>query len=801
MASKQYTKINELLERARIEGDWGNVSQYAQALPNEQSTLRFVSLAECMLEQTLTSRESGRYSYDSLHLAKDYLKKALAHQDKTNQSYKEAILLQAKMFYVQGKFQECLDTLSQVDLDLMKKECLSFNVSRALADAFVYKGMSMEQLRELLSASVEIEGIIECYESAADLGLALMGSTTRSSFNLTLSGVLEMALLRSILLQMKHGQVDKGLVRLRRVLQLADVQGLDGLRVKLCITLGQVLIQGVPDTAWPPIVSRDSPTVDNMPKIGPTKGRATPVQKKYESMFCPCNKTEEGLLILLIGQALLYKEGCVSLHEEDTVMCTQTSRQTHSLLNMMVLLMGRFGQYRALADTLEKFLKFSYEDLYICKQFGLALLSSGQYCRGAAVLEKCHETKADIPIALTIAKTYINQLQRYEKAISICTSCLAMESKHLRSRLYLYKGIAEAALTRSTGQRTTVNSYSKAAVESLYKAYSLDPNCPHILYHLALRLATVGEIRKSVRFARKVAENPGVVQMADIAHLLALLFSAQHKGEEALSIVELYLIDYPDNLNLLITRVLLERVVEGPTKALVTCKEVLIPLIERLSGGLPKDEQTFLPYSDQWTSGKFQLTQWSDRVSTHTTASFSGSTMGTLPAESISESIDSAVGCDQSNWGSQAEVWYTIADVFLSDSMLPDSQKCIDEVRQLFPLSHLVSYMNGRIREAEGQLDEAEQQYINSVTLSPRHVPSLVALGRLQIDLGKPLLAEHYLTEATKAKPDQFEAWHHLGVLHQGQENHQQATECFLTSLRFESTSPIRPYTVLQWKI
>ena len=42
--------------------------------------------------------------------------------------------------------------------------------------------------------------------------------------------------------------------------------------------------------------------------------------------------------------------------------------------------------------------------------------------------------------------------------------------------------------------------------------------------------------------------------MADVAHLLALLFSAQHKSEEALSIVELYLIDYPDNLNLLISR-------------------------------------------------------------------------------------------------------------------------------------------------------------------------------------------------------------------------------------------------------
>ena len=51
--------------------------------------------------------------------------------------------------------------------------------------------------------------------------------------------------------------------------------------------------------------------------------------------------------------------------------------------------------------------------------------------------------------------------------------------------------------------------------------------------------------------------------------------------------------------------------------------------------------------------GKFQLTQWSDRVSTHTTASFTGSTIGTLPAESLCESIDSAIGCDQSNWGYQ----------------------------------------------------------------------------------------------------------------------------------------------------
>ena len=48
-------------------------------------------------------------------------------------------------------------------------------------------------------------------------------------------------------------------------------------------------------------------------------------------------------------------------------------------------------------------------------------------------------------------------------------------------------------------------------------------------------------------------------------------------------------------------------------------------------------------------------------------------------------------------------MWYAIADVFLSLDMIPDAQKCIDEIKQLFPLSHLVSYMLARIREKEGE--------------------------------------------------------------------------------------------------
>jgi len=93
-------------------------------------------------------------------------------------------------------------------MESMRKEVLTFNVSRALADAYVYKGMAMEYLQIVGSGDTSnIAEVVECYETAGDLGLELLNSISKSTLNLTLSGVLEIALLRSVLLQMSHGMV------------------------------------------------------------------------------------------------------------------------------------------------------------------------------------------------------------------------------------------------------------------------------------------------------------------------------------------------------------------------------------------------------------------------------------------------------------------------------------------------------------------------------------------------------------------------------------------------------------------
>ena len=120
--------------------------------------------------------------------------------------------------------------------------------------------------------------------------------------------------------------------------------------------------------------------------------------------------------------------------------------------------------------------------------------------RGAAVLEKCHARKPDVPVALVLVQTYVRHLARYNDAITVCEACLALtDDPHSKSRVYLFRGVAEAALCRSTRLTEEQRMYNKKSIESLYKSYSLDPHCPQTLYHLALRLASVGEIKKSIR--------------------------------------------------------------------------------------------------------------------------------------------------------------------------------------------------------------------------------------------------------------------------------------------------------------
>lgn len=63
---------------------------------------------------------------------------------------------------------------------------------------------------------------------------------------------------------------------------------------------------------------------------------------------------------------------------------------------------------------------------------------------------------------------------------------------------------------------------------------------------------------------------------------------------------------------------------------------------------------------------------------------------------------------------------------------LKEAGFCIQEAASLFPTSHAVLYMRGRLAETRGNLEEARQLYDEALTVNPAGVEIMHSLVSLQ---------------------------------------------------------------------
>jgi len=63
--------------------------------------------------------------------------------------------------------------------------------------------------------------------------------------------------------------------------------------------------------------------------------------------------------------------------------------------------------------------------------------------------------------------------------------------------------------------------------------------------------------------------------------------------------------------------------------------------------------------------------------------------------------------------------------------------------------------------------------------------------------LGRYSLAEKILRDAVQVNSTAHEVWNGLGEVLQAQGNDDAATECFLTALELEASSPVVPFTII----
>nr|XP_009509975.1 PREDICTED: tetratricopeptide repeat protein 7B-like [Phalacrocorax carbo] len=144
-----------------------------------------------------------------------------------------------------------------------------------------------------------------------------------------------------------------------------------------------------------------------------------------------------------------------------------------------------------------------------------------------------------------------------------------------------------------------------------------------------------------------------------------------------------------------------------------------------------------------------------------------------------------------------AQIWLHAAEVYIGIGKPAEATACTQEAANLFPMSHYVLYMRGQVAELRGNIDEAKRWYEEALSISPTHVKSMQRLALILHQLGRYSLAEKILRDAVQVNSTAHEVWNSLGEVLQAQGNDDAATECFLTALELEASSPVVPFTII----
>ncbi|KAM6335449.1 tetratricopeptide repeat protein 7B isoform 3-T3 [Podargus strigoides] len=804
-------------------------------------------LEQFLKENALKQNSSPRGPRPKLTEVKKHLTAALDRGNLKPEFLQEANLIMAKLNYVEGDYKEALNTYARVGVDDLQLAAVPPYRLRMIAEAYSTKGLCLEKLPISSSASnlhVDREQeIVTCYEKAGDIALLYLQEIERvinaniqnrspkpgpTAHEQELGFFLETGLQRAHVLYFKNGNLTRGVGRFRELLRAVETRTTQNLRMTIARQLAEILLRGMCEQSyWNPLEDppHQSPLDDPLRKGSNTKNYALSRRPRVytgENIFCPQENTEEALLLLLISESMANRDAVLSRipeHKNDRIISLQSASVVYDLLTIAL---GRRGQYEMLSECLERAMKFAFEEFHLWYQFALSLMAAGKSARAVKVLKECIRLKPDdATIPLLAAKLCMGSLHWLEEAERFAKTVVDLGDKtsEFKAKGYLALGLTYSLQATDASLRGMQEVLQRKALLAFQRAHSLSPTDHLAAFYLALQLAISRQIPEALSYVRQALQLQG--DDANSLHLLALLLSAQKHYHDALNIIDMALSEYPENFILLFTKVKLESLCRGPDEALLTCKHMLqiwkscynltnpsdsgrgSSLLDRAIADrrqlntitLPdfSDPETGNP-SDAYFHGFYSLFSV---CSVHATS---------IAASRVEQALSEVASSLQSSapkqgplhpWMTLAQIWLHAAEVYIGIGKPAEATACTQEAANLFPMSHYVLYMRGQVAELRGNIDEAKRWYEEALSISPTHVKSMQRLALILHQLGRYSLAEKILRDAVQVNSTAHEVWNGLGEVLQAQGNDDAATECFLTALELEASSPVVPFTII----
>uniref|UniRef100_A0A3B4BN75 Tetratricopeptide repeat protein 7B n=1 Tax=Periophthalmus magnuspinnatus TaxID=409849 RepID=A0A3B4BN75_9GOBI len=844
-AKKSGSRLETEIERCRSEAQWDKIPELVRQLSAKlisNDDLGELLLGECKLqtylkENPIKQGASPRGPRPKLVEVRKHLTAALDRGNLKPDYLQEASLLMAKLCYVEGDYKDALGHYNKVNLDELQLGGAPVYRLSMIAEAYATKGLCLEKVphsspslanRNTGSPSSNRgiterdQEIITCYEKSGDIALLYLqeaekalsaGMQNRSpkpgpaTQEQELGYFLETGLQRAHVIHFKNGNLTRGVGRFREILRAVETRTTQNLRMTIARQLAEILLRGMCEQSyWSPL--EDPPTVsplDDPTRHGHVHSKNYTLSRRPrvysgENLFCPQENTEEALLLLLISESMANRDAVLSRipeHNNDRIISLQSASVVYDLLTIAL---GRRGQYEMLSECLERAMKFAFEEFHLWYQLALSLMAAGKSARAVKVLKECIRLKPDDPtLPLLAVKLCIGPLHWLDEGETFAKMVIEMGEKaaEFRAKGYLAMGLVYSLKATDASLRSLQEEYQRKALAAFQRAQSLSPTDHLAAFYLALQLAVSRQIPEALGYVRQALQLQG--DDVHSLHLLALLLSAQKHYHDALNIIEMALSEYPENFNLLYTKVKLESMCKGPEEALLTCKHMLQIWKSFYNLTNPSDSGRGSSLLDRAIADRRQLNAMTlpDFSSVHATS---------IAASRVEQALSEVASSLQSSapkhgplhpWMTLAQIWLHAAEVYIGMSKPAEATACTQEAANLFPTSHNVLYMRGQIAELRGNSEEAKRWYEEALSINPTHVKTMQRLGLILHQLQRYSLSEKVLRDAVQVNSTAHDVWNSLGEVLQAQGNSAAATECFLTALELEASSPILPFTII----
>ncbi|XP_061223207.1 tetratricopeptide repeat protein 7A isoform X7 [Neopsephotus bourkii] len=528
----------------------------------------------------------------------------------------------------------------------------------------------------------------------------------------------------------------KGMRILREILRTVETKATQTFKMTAAKQLAQILLHSLSeDCYW-------SPLSDPLPEFMSKEDQSyvsnllcrRPELYMEENAYCPQDNVEEALLLLLISESMANRDAVISRapdQQDDRAVSLQDASAVYDLLSITL---GRRGQYVMLSECLERAMKFAFDEFHLWYQLALSMVACGKSAYAVSVLKECAKLRpADPTVPLLAAKVCIGSLHWLEEGEYFAKMVIDLgeDAGESLAKGYLALGLTYSLQATDATVKGTQDELNKKALQTLERARELAPEDHQIILYLSLQLALVRQISDAIEHLQEALQL--CKDDMNSLHLLALLFSAQKHYQHALDVINMAVVEYPESFSLLFTKVKLEWIHKGPEEALVTCRHMLqmwqmVYNVLQHSGSEKGSSVTETPVIKKHNGLHLTLPDAHDTDSgSQRASSLAASRLEQAMSEITMQSSAMKQGPMQL-WTALEQIWLQAAELFMEQQHLKEAGFCIQEAASLFPTSHAVLYMRGKLAEMKGNLEEARQLYDEALTVNPAGVEIMHSL-------------------------------------------------------------------------